>query len=515
MRIIVLLWVVFHLDASVNWSFLLHDRENMTPVAKGASNYNYQYKADGSSYFVRYAPKKPALYADLAMEAKVLELLAPLDVSSKLLYYDEQNKALVTTFIVHENVEVDLLDPKARKEVIKLLHKIEHSSCAIDRVFSPYQDVLHLLAKSTRALPKEFYSYLPLLQKIDQTLGQDPYKTLCHLDLHHKNILCNQGRYWIIDWEYAAMSHPFLVLASMASIERWSDAQMRELLCEYKKNPSEADFERLYLYRIVADLFWTVWNHVQMSASSLDAPYQEWRDLFYSAAKERMQKLSTLEVLLLFGPPGSGKGTFSQVAIQEGYGHISAGDLLRDEVYHRTEVGCRIEEAMSKGDLVDPELILGLIKDKAQQYLAKGQSFIIDGYGCNRVDAAHLQDLIKEMNIPCRVILLESDDATCKKRILSRLICKECHFVTGARYREGDMCPACHLAPLEFRLNDTSEVIDKRLKQYWEESYPSYCALCRQFPSVSFATNRDLQSCLHDYEVFLDTIHYRKGKEPL
>ncbi|MES2345773.1 MAG: phosphotransferase [Chlamydiota bacterium] len=296
------------LEAS-HWPVLLEDVEHMTPVAKGASNHNYLYTIDSSSYFVRFAPEKQALYADLAIEAKVLEFLGPLDVSAQLIYHDAQKNALVTTFIEHEDAEVDLLDPRARKEVIKLLHKIEKSSCTVERVFEPYRDITSLLEKSLYALPEEFYSYLPLLQRIDHVLAKDSYKTLCHLDLHHKNILKNQDRYWIIDWEYSAMSHPFFVLASMASIERWDDFQMRELLNDYMDFPTEADFERLYLYRIVADLFWTVWCHVQMCTSPLDAPYENWRNLFYVAAKERMQQLTTLEVLLLFGPPGSGKGT--------------------------------------------------------------------------------------------------------------------------------------------------------------------------------------------------------------
>ncbi len=505
MRIFLLLLLSFcWVEASTHWPTLLDDVEHMTPVAKGASNHNYRYTVESSSYFVRFAPEKQALYANLAVEAKVLELLGPLDVSSQLIYHDAQKNALITTFIEHEEVTVDLLDSRVRKEVMKLLHKIENSSCTIERVFAPYRDITNLLEKSPCALPEEFYSYLPLLQKIDHILAQDSHKTLCHLDLHHKNILKNQERYWIIDWEYAVMSHPFLVLASMASIERWDDFQMRELLKEYMDAPTEADFECLYLYRIVADLFWTVWNHVQMCTSPLEAPYEKWRNLFLTAAKERMQKLTNVEVLLLFGPPGSGKGTFSQAASKKGYGHISGGDLLRDEVYRQTELGCRIEETIRKGDLVAPELILDLIKTKAAQYLAKGQSFIIDGYGRNSADAANLKSLIQEMGLPCRVVFFKADDATCKKRVLSRLVCSECHYIAGSEHHEGDACPACNQAQLQLRMNDTPAVIDKRLRQYHEETYPHYHTFSEWFPSVVFSTDRDLQSCLFDYETFFN-----------
>ena len=93
------------------------------------------------------------------------------------------------------------------------------------------------------------------------------------------------------------MSHPFLVLASMASIERWDDEEMRALLADYVGVPSKEDFELLYLYRIAIDLFWTAWNHVQGNCSSLDSPYEEWERLFYEAAAGRIANIITRQDL--------------------------------------------------------------------------------------------------------------------------------------------------------------------------------------------------------------------------
>lgn len=96
------------------------------------------------------------------------------------------------------------------------------------------------------------------------------------------------------------MSHPYLTLASMASIERWSDSQMWQILAQYNEQATQEDRNCLYLYRIVSDLFWGVWNHVQMENPSTNSPYQEWRDLFFEAVNERIEKLksNSMEIYL-------------------------------------------------------------------------------------------------------------------------------------------------------------------------------------------------------------------------
>jgi thiamine kinase-like enzyme len=91
------------------------------------------------------------------------------------------------------------------------------------------------------------------------------------------------------------MSHPYHTFASMASIERWSDHEMWKILDNYMGNSSQEDKECMYLYRIVSDLFWAVWCHVQMENPSTNSPYTEWRDLFFAAAKERINELESVQ----------------------------------------------------------------------------------------------------------------------------------------------------------------------------------------------------------------------------
>jgi adenylate kinase len=84
--------------------------------------------------------------------------------------------------------------------------------------------------------------------------------------------------------------------------------------------------------------------------------------------------------IVLFGPPGSGKGT-QACNIIEKYKlvHISTGDLLRSQVEAKTELGIRAKEIMDKGDLVSDEIVIGMIRNKLEEH-QDGSGFIFDGF---------------------------------------------------------------------------------------------------------------------------------------
>jgi len=302
------LLLILKAHAQVDWSYVIEHIDQKPPlyhlnyIYGGASNINCHLILDNKDYFVRFAQPKKALYADLSMEFEVLQLLSPLGVSPTPLFYHPEKGILVTHFIPHEEDKIDLLDPATRQGVIALLHTIENANITISRTFQPYRDVIRLVehahAVTTAPLSAEFYhSLLPALQDMEATLSKNTKKSLCHMDLHGKNILKNQDRFWIIDWEYATMSHPFLVLASMASIERWNDQQMQTLLKDYTPSPTLEDFYRLYLYRMIADIFWTVWNHVQLYCSTIDYPYSKWEKLFEDAALQRLSSQQYIDAM--------------------------------------------------------------------------------------------------------------------------------------------------------------------------------------------------------------------------
>jgi len=84
--------------------------------------------------------------------------------------------------------------------------------------------------------------------------------------------------------------------------------------------------------------------------------------------------------IVLFGPPGSGKGTQSEKIIEKyGLVHISTGDLLREEVAAQTLLGKQAKEIMEKGELVSDSIVIGMIRNKLKEH-KDGPGFIFDGF---------------------------------------------------------------------------------------------------------------------------------------
>tara|TARA_R110001592_G_scaffold325782_2_gene606062 strand:- start:684 stop:1262 length:579 start_codon:yes stop_codon:yes gene_type:complete len=125
--------------------------------------------------------------------------------------------------------------------------------------------------------------------------------------------------------------------------------------------------------------------------------------------------------LVLFGPPGAGKGTQSTFLIEKfGLIHLSTGDLLRGEIASKTELGLKAKELMDQGKLVPDEVVIGMIKNKlASNPDAKG--FIFDGFPRTTAQAEALDALLADNNDSISAMLaLEVGVEELKKRLLER-----------------------------------------------------------------------------------------------
>jgi adenylate kinase len=102
--------------------------------------------------------------------------------------------------------------------------------------------------------------------------------------------------------------------------------------------------------------------------------------------------------IVLFGPPGSGKGTQSEFIIEKyGLVHLSTGDILRSEVANKTELGLKAKEIMDRGELVSDEIVIGMIGNKIEAGKdAKG--FIFDGFPRTVAQAEALDKLLSSHN---------------------------------------------------------------------------------------------------------------------
>ncbi|MCH6574838.1 MAG: adenylate kinase [Bacteroidetes bacterium] len=179
--------------------------------------------------------------------------------------------------------------------------------------------------------------------------------------------------------------------------------------------------------------------------------------------------------LILFGGPGVGKGTQAKIlSAKLNIPHISTGDILRQAVKDKSEMGKKDREIMSRGDLVPDDIMIGIIKER----LSKPDSqngFILDGFPRTEIQAVALDKLLKELNInQIAVINIYADEDELIKRLNYRRACQECGkiFSLGKIYGL-DKCPNCD-AENSFYLSDDDkdDVIRKRFKVFKSTTIP-------------------------------------------
>lgn len=125
--------------------------------------------------------------------------------------------------------------------------------------------------------------------------------------------------------------------------------------------------------------------------------------------------------LVLFGPPGAGKGTQSELLIEKyRLVHLSTGDILRGEIAAGTALGMEAKKLMDNGDLVPDAVVIGMIKSKLEKN-ADARGFIFDGFPRTTAQAEALDSLLKELGTGISgMIALQVDDEELTQRLLMR-----------------------------------------------------------------------------------------------
>jgi adenylate kinase len=127
-----------------------------------------------------------------------------------------------------------------------------------------------------------------------------------------------------------------------------------------------------------------------------------------------------MEVMIIFGPPGSGKGTQAELLVNNlGLVHISTGNLLREAIAQKTEIGLQVEELINAGKLAPDELIIGVIKEFLEKN--RDKKILLDGFPRTIPQAQALLELTKKLNVSrIKVINLEVEDDELMQRIMLR-----------------------------------------------------------------------------------------------
>ncbi len=174
--------------------------------------------------------------------------------------------------------------------------------------------------------------------------------------------------------------------------------------------------------------------------------------------------------VILFGPPGGGKGTQGEL-IEKKYGFpkISTGDLLRREVQEKTTLGEMAKAAMNQGELVKDDIVIEMIKHKIFQPDSK-RGYILDGFPRNVGQARRLEEIEeKRQEI---VIDIHLNEQTLIQRLSARRVCSSCgdiYNLLAHNPRKEGTCDICG-SDLIQREDDVPEVIKERLKVYHEQT---------------------------------------------
>lgn len=179
--------------------------------------------------------------------------------------------------------------------------------------------------------------------------------------------------------------------------------------------------------------------------------------------------------IVLFGPPGAGKGTQAQFIVERcGIPQISTGDMLRAAVKAQTPLGVAAKSIMDAGGLVSDEIVLGLVKERISEPDCQA-GFILDGFPRTIPQADALIALLGALGKHIdHVISLEVESAEIVQRLSGRRTCPSCgkgyHVVNDAPAVAG-VCDVCGTSLVQ-RADDSEETVKNRLDVYGQQTSP-------------------------------------------
>ena len=184
--------------------------------------------------------------------------------------------------------------------------------------------------------------------------------------------------------------------------------------------------------------------------------------------------------LVLLGAPGSGKGTQAKLLMDKyKVPQISTGDLLREAVKNKTDLGKQAKKAMDAGQLVTDDIVIGIIESRLSDADTK-KGFILDGFPRNIPQAqtldSKLDNKIGGMSSPIElVIYIDVSEDVLVKRITGRMSCGDCGAIYNQYFhptKEEGVCDKCGGNNIQSRADDNEETVKKRIAVYREETQP-------------------------------------------
>lgn len=180
-------------------------------------------------------------------------------------------------------------------------------------------------------------------------------------------------------------------------------------------------------------------------------------------------------VIVLLGPPGSGKGTQAKRLVEElGIPHVSSGDLFRHHLSEGTELGKRAKSYMEKGELVPDDVTVDMVIDRISRRDCE-EGVILDGFPRTLTQAEALDEELEERGQSITIApLIQVSDEEVMRRLTARRVCEDCGAVYNLIFNppeEEGVCDVCG-GDLYQREDDNPETVRHRLYTYYKETSP-------------------------------------------
>ena len=178
--------------------------------------------------------------------------------------------------------------------------------------------------------------------------------------------------------------------------------------------------------------------------------------------------------IILFGPPGAGKGTQAQFIVKKyNYFQLSTGNLLRQEVKSQTPLGSEIEKLISNGEFASDEIVNKLLRQSITSLKFRDR-IIFDGYPRNVEQAKNLEIILTEFNQTIgHIIFLNVSKDIIEKRIMGRMTCDKCNMTLNEFFdkKQIELHP-CGKKFLKKRKDDNLDVVVARYDTYMKTTKP-------------------------------------------
>jgi len=178
--------------------------------------------------------------------------------------------------------------------------------------------------------------------------------------------------------------------------------------------------------------------------------------------------------IILFGPPGAGKGTQAQFIVKKhNYFQLSTGNLLREEVKSKTLLGEKIEKLISTGKFASDEIVNTLLRQSITNLKFRDR-IIFDGYPRNIDQAKNLTLILNEFEQTIgHIIFLNVPKDIIEKRIMGRMTCEKCHMTMNEFFNKEQIeLHPCGKEFLNKRKDDNFDVVVARYDTYMNETKP-------------------------------------------